>query len=876
MSHPQSVRPFFLLVIALQFLVPANRVACQYQFLENGNPLYRGEDAGFLVETSTRTKIDLSGRWNYEVEDGPKGTVLVPSAYDFVGKVTFTRKIEISADQLDTYDFHLVMLGANYNCEVTINGDFVTNHVGGYTSFVIPLARNMLQVGNENVISVVTNNELDARKTIPLRSLVWGWRNYGGILRDVYLLGTPKLYFSDVVVKSELAPDFSSGRVIVHATVEGAEPLPPEEWGGRKSAPGAMVEMFDKISGFPVAKSAIVPLTKAGDSWERLRIELPVSNPKLWSPDFPELYLLKCYLVNTMSSGKDRETMTLDEFHLNYGIKHVELKGGSIVLNGKRLHLKGVVWQEDHPTWGSAMPYEELERDIVLIKNLGANAVRFGSHPPHPYMLNLCDRYGLLGLLELPVVNTPASILAQEDYVETAMVMMKEMIGRDRNHPSVLAWGIGDRFESSHRNARDFVEVMVRHAKVLDDRPVYFTSRMLPNDVCTDLVDFAAVAPSADDPKGFKVRLQDWKTSNPEKPVIVASFGTEVQQGNRNGYSDPFSYEAQARFYIQRFDIIKSLDYDGAFVWSLNDWKGDRPALTVNSGDPWMHTMGLVSSQREKRLAYEAVRSVYRSEKFVALPIGSHTASAPIIFVLAGLVVLIGAAYFYNASRRFRDNLNRSLLNSYNFFADVRDQRIVSIIHSTILGLIVSVATAIVMTSLLYHFRQSWVLDNMLSYLLVYDNIKEAVIQLIWNPLECILYLSAVFFVLLLLLAGAMIVVSPLFKNRIYPFHAYAITMWSTPPLLALVPIGMILFRVMESSVYVVPALMIIAALLLWVMFRVFKGISIIFDAVALKVYVLGVIACIAVLTIAYAYYDYTQSTSTYLSFMYNIVAGSR
>ena len=202
------------------------------------------------------------------------------------------------------------------------------------------------------------------------------------------------------------------------------------------------------------------------------------------------------------------------------------------------------------------------------------------------------------------------------------------------------------------------------------------------------------------DIKLFKKQLDEWKAKNLGRPVIVGKFGTEVKQHDRNGYSDPLSYEAQARFYIQRFEIIRSLDYDGGLVWSFNDWKGDRPSLTVNGGDPWMRSMGLVSYDREKRLAYDAVRSVFHGEKFVALPIGSFAANAPIIFVVSGLVVLIGTAYFYNANRRFRDNLNRSVMNLYNFFADVRDQRTVSLIQTTVLGVIISIATAIVTSSI--------------------------------------------------------------------------------------------------------------------------------------------------------------------------------
>jgi len=863
------------LAIPVVFLLLAPpSLRAQHRFLENGNSLNRGPDAGFLLDTPTREKIDLSGTWNYTVEGESFGTILIPSAYDFVGKVSFERTFEISVEQVDKYQFSLVMYGVNYACEISVNGDFILSHAGGYTSFVQPLLPGVLQVGKENVIRVVVENELDPKKTLPLRSHVWGWRNYGGILRDVFILATPKFAISSTSIRTDVMQDGSSAKLTIGAGIEGKyEPRASESQPAKKPAvPGVFVEVFDKVSGFAVARSAIIPLAKTADGWENVKIEVPLQNPKLWSPEFPELYLVKSFLVEV--AGK--EFTVLDEYDLNHGIRTVEAKNGSILLNGTRYVLKGVVWQEDHPTYGSAIGYEDLEKDIVLIKNLGANAVRFGNHPPHPYMLNLCDRYGLFALEELPVVGVPASILSDEYFVELASTMMKEMIGRDKHHASVLAWGIGDEFESSSQEARGFVETMAKLARALDARPVYYGSALPESDICVDLVDLAVLDLHTIDLKVFKKQLGDWKSAHPEKPVIVGKFGAEVEDGNRNGYSDPLSYEAQARFFIQRFDVLKSLSYDGAFVWAFNDWKGDRPALTVNSGDPWMHTLGLVGSQREKRLAYEAVRTVFRGEKFVALPIGNYSTSAPIIYVLTGLVVLIGTAYFYNANRRFRDNVNRSMLNSYNFFADVRDQRLVSVLHSTILGLVVSVASAIAASSVLYHFRDSRVLDNLLSYFLVYDNIKEYMVQLIWNPLKFIAYFSAIFFVLLLLLSSLVYVVSPIVKSKVFAYHAYAITMWSTPPLLLLVPVGMIVYRIMESPMYVLPSLILMGVLLAWVILRLLKGISIMFDVYAIKVYAIGLLSIMSVVAVVYFYFDYTQATSTYLTFMYNVMSGSQ
>jgi hypothetical protein len=97
-------------------------------------------------------------------------------------------------------------------------------------------------------------------------------------------------------------------------------------------------------------------------------------------------------------------------------------------------------------------------------------------------------------------------------------------------------------------------------------------------------------------------------------------------------------------------------------------------------------------------------------------------------------------------------------------------------------------------------------------------------------------------------------------KARIFSYHAYVITVWSAAPLLVLVPIGMILYRIMDSPIYVVPSLVLMAALVIWVLLRLFKGISIIFDAYLMKVYIIGFLSLGCALSLGYVYFDYTQS----------------
>ena len=121
-----------------------------------------------------------------------------------------------------------------------------------------------------------------------------------------------------------------------------------------------------------------------------------------------------------------------------------------------------------------------MEKDIASIVTLGANLVRF-RHPPHPYMLNLCDRYGLFVFEDVPLVHVPYEFLSEESYQELVTNFAREMVARDRHHVSVLAWGIGDEFQTDKSNACEFVNGLRNVIKALDNRYVYYSSAGINN-----------------------------------------------------------------------------------------------------------------------------------------------------------------------------------------------------------------------------------------------------------------------------------------------------------------------------------------------------------------------------------------------------------
>lgn len=217
----ELIRKAHIFSIFLALLVPLSEILflgaiahCQPLVLTNGRPTMIGPDAGIHLDTPTRRKIDLSGTWTLSIDNetwlekivGTKSSreIKVPSSINYEGQMTFTRLFAIDKNTLNTSVIKFVALGINYECEIFVNDVFIGKHTGGYTSFEFEIPDEALQIDKENIIKIIVSNTLSAHNTIPVRKQVWGWKNFGGIVRDIYLLVTPRLWIDRLRVPSEI------------------------------------------------------------------------------------------------------------------------------------------------------------------------------------------------------------------------------------------------------------------------------------------------------------------------------------------------------------------------------------------------------------------------------------------------------------------------------------------------------------------------------------------------------------------------------------------------------------------------------------------------------------------------------------------------
>ena len=841
--------------------------------LENGQNTPGGTDTGIHLDTSTRAKIDLAGIWNYSLDGETWGDVRVPSSFDYEGRITFLRKFTVDEGLLNSSSFKLVALGINYDAEIYINDVFLGKHVGGYMMIEIEVPDNTLQLGSENAVKIIVTNTPSARSTLPLRKQIWGWRNYAGILRDIYIMTAPKVWIDEQKIQTGLDRDLKQGTVRVEAVVNSKSLEQAEDSVSLRARNGQtsfVLELVEKYSGIMVAQSTPVAVSIQPNRDLPVQATLTLNNPKLWSPENPELYVLKSKIL--VQEG--RQTRVIDEYARNVGFVSVELREGRFTVNGSRVTLNGILWHEDSPEYGASLTYERMEKDVALIKTMGANAIRFAFHPPHPYMLNLCSRYGLFALVEIPAWNIPGDILGEESFQAIAETMVGEMIQRDHANPSILAWGIGDDFDSSDPQAREYVGRIVAAIRKLDHRPVYFGTSMGTADRCSDLVEIAAVNLGTTDMALFKARLQQWKTKHPDQPVIVLRYGKGVVPGNRNGYSDPMSQESQGKFFEKFYGAIKEANIAGSFISSFADWRGDRPIMTVNSGEPYLYPMGLVSYAREKRESYDIVKSLYNNEKLTSLPIGRFRSPFPFAHIAYGFFIIFVVAYVYHYNRRFNETFKRSLIRSYNFFADLRDVRSVSIPQTILLAVAVSMTLGLVLSGILYHYRTDAFADYVLTQFVVGDGVKEWLIDSAWNPFKGMTVFTLVLLLWYPLTALCIKLFSLLVKRKIYWYHAFAVAVWGTLPLVILSPLGMALFKLLQTEFYVLPVMAFIGLFLAWSLFRVLKGVAVIYDIAPFKAYAGGSALLLVLVLGAAVYLENVHAITAYFKFIVNI-AGS-
>ncbi len=427
---------------------------------------------------------------------------------------------------------------------VWVNGHYLGAEESGYLGFEYDIS-DYLNYGGDNVVAVRVDATMEE-----------GWFYEGaGIYRHVWLNKRSPLHVATDGSFVTTKVDGSNAEINTTITVRNDRKL-----SGTIDVSQSVTDADGKVVATAEQKSIALK------SFEEKEVDskMALQNPKLWDIETPYLYKL----LTTLKQGDK----VVDSYTTTFGIRTLKWDAAEgFFLNGKHLKIKGTNNHQDHAGVGSAMPDGLQDYRVKLLKEMGSNAIRCSHNPPTPELLDACDRLGMLVIDE----NRLTGI------TDVHLNALKRLIRRDRNHPSVISWSIGNEewgIENSIQGAR-ITSTMQAYIKSLDTtRAVtYAFSGGLSNGISPviELLGYNYVMNKNTDEHHKKYPLQpSWGTEEGSTVATRGEYFDDVEKHFRAAYDRPqnktsLSIEQGWKWYAERPYL------GGMFIWTGFDYRGE-------------------------------------------------------------------------------------------------------------------------------------------------------------------------------------------------------------------------------------------------------------------------------------------------------------
>lgn len=479
--------------------------------------------------------------------------------------------------------------GVSHTATVYLDGHEIGHHYNAYTPFSVVVSdlepgRHMLEIKADNRF------HKDSALHVPN-----DYMSYGGISRGVVVEELSDLYLEYVHVKTYRENE--QWHVQVKAAVNVLKI--------RQNDEDITIQGKIKDTAFEWK------LTDTAKKHYEFCTDLKIDGIEEWSPETPVLYQVELQML--------REDEVIDDLIERFGFREICVQGKYILLNGKKLRIKGVCRHEDHPDYGCALPYQTIYNDLVLIRQMGANSIRTAHYPNDEIFLDLCDELGILVWEENHVRGLEEDRMKHPLFEEQAEQVIREMIFYHYNHPCIFIWGILNECASETLFGRSCYEKQFRLIREMDDsRPCTFASCKFFGDICFDLPDVIScnLYPRwyVDKPvRDYLNEVYDWIVEDGNgkgKPFIVSEIGAGGLYGCHNAYHGKWTEEYQADALSEQVsECLKFSESMGVYIWQFCDvrvsseWFAGRPRE--------MNNKGVVDEYRRPKAAYGRVKEIF-------------------------------------------------------------------------------------------------------------------------------------------------------------------------------------------------------------------------------------------------------------------------
>ncbi len=497
-------------------------------------------------------------------------------------------------------NIRLVFKGVSHTARVCLDGRKVGVHYNAYTPFSIVIKK--LEQGSHR-LEVYADNRFSEESALHVPN---DYMSYGGISRGVVLEELKEAYIE-----------------YIHA-------VPVREEGGWSIQTSVkVISLSDRDLTYrlkmqlegcePVTESLTL---KAGEE-KIIEKKIWAGDVEIWNMETARLYEI---LAELFVDGPEQETDTsasepFDDLIDRIGFREIKTVGKDILLNGKKLRIKGFCRHEDHPMFGCALPFAAIQQDLQIAKDLGANAMRTSHYPNDELFLDLCDEQGILVWEENHARGLSLEQMQNPNFERQAEDCIREMITAHINHPSVIIWGILNECASETEYGYACYKKQYDLIRSMDvSRPRSSASCKFKTDICLGLPEIVSynLYPEwyHDTPTAEYVKdIYEWVQTASEgsgKPFLVTEIGAGAIYGYRTPTLCKWSEEYQAKaLENQIIGVLEQEGCSGIFIWQFCDvrisfeWFGNRPRT--------MNNKGIVDEYRRRKLSYDVVKRLYHS-----------------------------------------------------------------------------------------------------------------------------------------------------------------------------------------------------------------------------------------------------------------------
>lgn len=825
----------------------------QIIFRELPNNLNNKSSDKFTPYNSNSEMIPLTGKWDVVPADDPdyRFSINIPSIFEGEGSFVYKKKFSLTEKQIKNNKVELVFIGINYSADIRVNNALIYRHTGGDIPFTVSLPRDILLHDKENLLQVALNYNLSAETTIPLNKRFLFPKNFGGIIRDVFLKISPAVNIQSLDIRPSY--DFTSNRakIEINTFIENKEASVSSDTVLANQDFFTLNIQIISPDGKTISASEKKDFQLKRNKETTIKSTLVINSPSLWSPDFPISYTIKAEII--------RNGNLLNYYTNSLALFEIKVKNDFLTLNNKPFAFQGVTYVPTYFNYGALIPLEQIENDIKKIKASGFNSVRFIKSIPHPYTLRLCETYGLLPIIDLPLADIPEQLTNSQNFKVRVKNYLQLLLKAYNEYSTFSILNLGSSYLGNSNVHVSFLEEISNFVK--EKKKLLITSSFFFTDINkiegVDLYGIELINESVFDQSQNIQNLID-KLGKGRVYISEATYTTNV--GQSDGYVNKYSFEAQAKFFEDLIKYIDSNKLPGYFINSIFDFRGDFASLFFKFDKENVYKIGLISEDRkEERLAYKVVTSYLQDTERVTIPIGSIKDDSPMIFIITGLFLALFMGVLVNSGKKFREDATRALLRSYNFYADIRDQRIISGYQSVFLILAITLTGSLIASNLLFYLRSNLFIEKLLLSF-GSPNLILAVSYLSWNPLNSILWLFvlslAFLFVLMLIIRAFAFFV----RNRVYISSVFFIIVWSLLPLVLFIPLGIILYRVFNLEMINLYIYIFLILLKFWLVLRLIKGIYVIYDVIPGPVYFYSFLFITLVLSGFLMYFELNNS----------------